>query len=102
MKRLMRVILIAGLLNLLVAAPALAGEDVTIVFKSRAIVHIRNAYKQIANGLKDFNRRAGGVENYMLELNLEGNTFFINLADIAVLCRDRCRSMEIIFPKEKR
>lgn len=34
-------------------------------------------------------------ESSIVELNLDGNSFFIDVAQIAVLCKEPCRSFEI-------
>jgi hypothetical protein len=86
-------------LILTAAQPAYAGDGATIVLKSGAIVFIPNGYSQIVAGMKGLKLK--GSENYPVELNIEGNTFFINLGEVAVLCRDRCESLTIINPKKE-
>ena len=74
--------------------PAFAGEGATIVFKSGAVVFVADGYKELVSGMRDLNRTK--TENFYIEINLEGNSFFLNIAEIAVICRDRCRSLELI------
>ena len=86
---------------LLVAAPrvAFAGDGATIVFKSGVIVALNNGYKQLVDGMKDL--RAKGSQNYPVEILIEGTSFFVNLGEVAVLCRDTCSSLTVISPKSQ-
>ena len=71
--------------------PAFAGEAATIIFSSGASVKINNGYSQLATELKAFNKvNSGGGDSYIAEINIEGSTFFINVAEVALICRDAC------------
>jgi hypothetical protein len=92
--------ILAVLTLMLAVDSAFAGDGATIVLKSGAIITINNGYTQIVGGMKEFNRR--GTENFNAEINMEGTTFFINLADVALVCRDECKSLEIKFPEREK
>jgi len=93
--------ILALLAALLLCMPvnAFAGDGATVIFASGTVVYINNGYAQLVSSLKEFNRK--GSENYVAEVNIEGSTFFINLDDVAVVCRDKCNSMEIREPAKK-
>ncbi len=80
------------------AAPAYAGDGATIIFKSGTVVYMNNGYQQIAAALVELNKKGG--ENYTTEVKIEDATFHINLGAVAIVCRDRCSSMQIIPKKE--
>lgn len=77
---------------------AYAGDAAMIVFKSGVVVNLDNGYKQLVDGMKGLKMK--GSENYPVEIQIEGTSFFINLGEVAVLCRDRCSSLTIISPKQ--
>jgi hypothetical protein len=94
MRKLLCVAMLACLFH---AAPALAGDAATIVLKSGIILSIQNGFGQLLSGMKSLRQR--GSENYPVEINIEGTSFFINLGEVAVLCRDTCGSIKIERPK---
>jgi len=102
MQQLRRRVFVVFLLTLSFSSLAYAGDAATIVLSSGATVSINNGYTQLATELKEFNRvnRKGG-ESYIAEINIEGNTFYINLRDVALICRDTCGSITIKSPKKE-
>jgi hypothetical protein len=78
-------------------APAYAGDAATIVFKSGVTITLNNGYKQLVEGMKGL--RGKGAENYPVEIQIEGTSFFINLGEVTVLCRDTCSALNMVFPK---
>jgi hypothetical protein len=87
----------AGFLMVLAPAVAYAGDGATIVFKSGVIVALNNGYKQLVDGMKDL--RTKGSQNFPVEILIEGTSFFVNLGEVAVLCRDTCSSLTVVSPK---
>ena len=87
------------LLITIFSSTAFAGDGATIVLRSGVKLYFANGYKQLVNGVKEFNKKSS--ENYIAELNIAGDTFMINLDEVAVLCRDRCSSIEITNPKKE-
>jgi X-X-X-Leu-X-X-Gly heptad repeat protein len=76
---------------------AYAGDGVTVVFKSGVIVTLNNGYKQLVDGMKEL--RTKGSQNFPVEILIEGNSFFVNLGEVVVLCRDSCSSLTLVAPK---
>lgn len=76
---------------------AYAGDAATIVFKSGVTITLNNGYKQLVEGMKGL--RGKGAENYPVEIQIEGTSFFINLGEVTVLCRDTCSALNMVFPK---
>jgi hypothetical protein len=99
MKKLAFCVLTCLFCSLADVTPAFAGDGATIIFKSGTLVYVSNGYQQIVSALKEFNKK--GTDNYNMEVNIEDATFFINLGTVAIVCRDRCKSMEILSKKDK-
>lgn len=78
--------------------PALAGDGATVIMKSGVVVTINNGFSQLISGMKSL--KSSGVQNYPVEITIEGTSFFINLGEVALLCRDTCSSMTITTPKQ--
>gem|GEM_PF-5736144 len=98
MKKIFALLLIQCALCLSQISLAHAGDGAMIVFKSGVVVNLDNGYKQLVEGMKGL--KAKGSENYPVEILIEGTSFFINLGEVAVLCRDRCSSLTLISPKQ--
>ena len=79
---------------------ALAGDGATIIMKSGVVVTITNGYNQLVTGMRSL--KSSGVENYPVEIAIEGTSFYVNLGEVALLCRDTCSSMTITSPKQSR
>jgi len=77
-----------------------AGDGATIIMKSGVVVTINNGFAQLVAGMKSL--RSTGSQNYPVEVSIENTSFFINLGEVALLCRDTCSSMTITTPKQNR
>lgn len=95
MKKALFVLLVSTLLFL--PTTAFAGDAATIVLRSGAIVTVNNGYMQLEKGMREANRRDS--ENHYVEIKIEGSTFFVNLGEVALLCRDKCGSLSIERPR---
>jgi len=78
------------------ASSAFAGDGATLILKSGASVFLDNGYKQLVDGMQSLKK--SGAENYPMEVNIENTTVYVNLGEVAVLCRDKCSSLEIKRP----
>ena len=85
---------------IVVPGTAFAGDGATIVFNSGSVIYINNGFNQLAGSLKEFNRSGSENYNYIVEINIEGSTFFVNLGDVSVICRDSCSAMNILASKK--
>jgi hypothetical protein len=79
------------------SASAHAGDAAKIVFKSGVVISLTNGYKQLTDGMKEL--KAKGSQNYPIEILIEGTSFFVNLGEVAVLCRDTCSALTIVAPR---
>ncbi|MEY4668343.1 MAG: hypothetical protein RL518_1042 [Pseudomonadota bacterium] len=79
---------------------AVAGDGATIIMKSGVVVSITNGYSQLVTGMRAL--KSSGVQNYPVEIVIEGTSFFVNLGEVALLCRDTCSSMTITAPRQTR
>jgi hypothetical protein len=80
--------------------PAYAGDGATIIMKSGVIITINNGFAQLVAGMKSL--KSSGVQNYPVEIEIENTSFFVNLGEVALLCRDTCSSMTITTPRQSR
>jgi hypothetical protein len=79
---------------------AFAGDGATIIMKSGVVVTITNGYNQLVAGMRSL--KSTGVHNYPVEIEIENTSFYVNLGEVALLCRDTCSSMTISSPREDR
>ncbi len=84
------------MLFLVFPAVVFAGDGVTIVFKSGSTAYLNNGFKQIEKGISKSEDKTR--DSYYVKLDLGGAPFYLNLETVAVVCRDRCKSMEIVQP----
>lgn len=70
-------------------------EQATVVFKSGLVVTVDSAYKQLAEAIKR------GAKDSVAELSIQGNTFFVRLEEIVVVCKDRCSPMTVVSPARR-
>jgi hypothetical protein len=96
MKKFLTIVTVVLLANIQAAH---AGDGAMIVFKSGVVVNLDNGYKQLVDGMKGL--KAKGSENYPVEIQIEGTSFFINLGEVTVLCRDRCSSLTLVSPPKQ-
>jgi hypothetical protein len=84
---------LAALLALAPLAAAHAGDGATLVFESGQLVRLNNGYGAILSAMKNLNDT--NQKHRIVELNLEGNSFLLNVAEVVIVCRDRCSSLEV-------
>jgi hypothetical protein len=77
---------------------ALAGDGATIIMKSGVVITITNGYNQLVTGMRSL--KSTGVQNYPVEIMIENTSFYVNLGEVALLCRDTCSSMSITTPRQ--
>jgi len=77
-----------------------AGDGATIIMKSGVVITINNGFAQLVAGMKSL--KSSGVQNYPVEIEIENTSFFVNLGEVALLCRDTCSSMTIATPRQTR
>ena len=75
-----------------------AGDGATIIRKSGVVITTNNGFAQLVAGMKSL--KSSGVHNYPVEIEIENTTFFVNLGEVALLCRDTCSSMTITTPRQ--
>jgi hypothetical protein len=80
--------------------PAHAGDGATIIMKSGVVITINNGFTQLVAGMKAL--KTSGVQNYPVVIEIENTSFFVNLGEVALLCRDTCSSMTITTPRQSR
>jgi|GEM_PF-3542408 len=76
------------------AGPLWAADAVTLIFKSGQVVKIDDGYRQIAEAMKTLN-----VEDRfykIIELNIGGGSFLLNVAEVVIVCRDNCAPLTVL------
>lgn len=87
----------AFVLLLLVPGAALAGDGATILFREGQVAYISNGYSAL---VQEYKKLSGEKASHkIIELKLESSPFLINVAEIVLICRDRCTSLEIVDPR---
>ena len=79
------------------ATYALAGDGATILFREGQLAFLNNGYSQLVDAYKKLN--ADSRAHKIVELNIESSPFLINVAEIVLICRDRCTSLEVKDPR---
>ena len=87
-----RLLLATALLG--VPLPALAGEAATIVFRSGQVVRINDGYNAVVAAMSKLN--ASSQAHSIVNLNIGGGSFLLNVAEAVIVCRDHCPSLEIV------
>lgn len=82
---------------ILTASSAVAGDGATILFREGQVAYINNGYAQLVDNYKQLNR--SNSEHNIIELKIESSPFLINLAEVVLICRDRCTSVELMDPR---
>lgn len=98
----MRTLTLTLLVVVVMAFPvrANAGDGATIIMKSGVVITINNGFAQLVAGMKSL--KSSGAQNYPVEIEIENTSFFVNLGEVALLCRDTCSSMTITTPRQSR
>ena len=99
MKRSIAITLII-LLSTMTPRLAYAGDGATIIMKSGVVVAITNGYNQLVTGMRSL--KSTGVHNYPVEIEIENTSFYVNLGEVALLCRDTCSSMTITSARQSK
>lgn len=74
---------------------AWAGDAATVIFKSGQVVKIEDGFRQVTEALKQY-RADGHGGGAIVELNLGGGTFLLNVAEVVIACRDTCAGLTIM------
>lgn len=86
------IVLISTLPNL-----AIAGDGATILFREGQVAYLENGYSALVEEYKKLNSKESSHK--IVELKLESNPFLINISEIVIICRDRCKSLEVVDPR---
>ncbi|RIL11148.1 MAG: hypothetical protein DCC75_02935 [Proteobacteria bacterium] len=82
------------LFTLGLVAPAWAGDKATIVFESGQVVTIDDGYRQIIDAMKKLDGQ--NVEHRIVEFQIGGGSFLLNVAEVVIVCRDNCSSLTVV------
>lgn len=92
--RIMLAVILLGWLSLGLPAAALAGDAATLVFTSGQVVRIDNGYGAIVTAMSKLNRDSQA--HSIVDLNIGGGSFLLNVAEVVIVCRDDCSSLKVV------
>lgn len=78
-------------------APAFSADGATLVLREGQIVRTNYGFKEISEA---FRKLGSKDQPSILQLTIEGGSFLINLADVAIVCRDDCPSLTVEDPRQ--
>ena len=76
---------------------AQAGDAATIVFREGYFVYTNYGFKAISEAFKGASPKSSS--NRIVELNVEGGTFLLDLSEVVIVCRDRCPGLTVVDPR---
>ena len=74
--------------------PAYAADAATVIFKSGQVIKVDDGFRQIVDVMKA--NGSSDKSNNLVELNIGGGTFLLNLSEVVVVCRDSCSNLTIL------
>lgn len=86
-----------GLVVVLWAQLAHAGDGATLVFREGHVAHVDDGYQTIVDAYKRLGK--SDSRHQILEMTLNGGSFLIDLAEVVIVCRDKCVGLEISDPR---
>ncbi len=81
-------------LSVIPTASALAGEAATIVFRSGQVVRIEDGYSAVVAAMSKLD--GGSASHRIVNLNIGGGSFLLNVAEAVIVCRDHCPSLQVV------
>lgn len=84
------------------ASPQLshAGDAATIIFESGQVVKIDDGFRQIVEAMKGLNQ--SNAKHKIVELNIGGGSFLLNVAEVVIVCRDACEPLTVLHQLDPR
>ena len=82
----------------LLTSDAYAGDGATLLFREGHVAYVGNGYASLVDEYKKLNRQDS--KHHIIELKIESSPFLINLAEVVIICRDRCTSLEVMDPRK--
>jgi hypothetical protein len=75
-----------------------AGDGATILFREGHVAYLANGYATLESEYKKLS--GTDLKHKIVELKLESSPFLINLAEVVLICRDQCSSLEVKDPRQ--
>ena len=98
MKRIFLVLLFCTLTFAVMPRQALAADGATIIFRSGIRAYVSNGYSKILEVMKNLNNSS--ARHSVVQLDIEGAPFLLNVAEVVILCRDECTSLDVIDTRD--
>jgi hypothetical protein len=84
---------------LLIPNIAIAGDAATLIFNSGHRVYIDNGFTKVTQAMKELNSKS--QDHKIVEFELRGGSFILNVAEVVVVCKDQCPGMEYKDAREE-
>lgn len=94
-----KTLIIAFIFFALIPNLALAGDAVTLIFDSGHRVFIDNGFAKVSSAMKELNSKS--QKHQIVEFELRGGTFLLNVAEVVVACKDQCPGMDYKDAREE-
>jgi hypothetical protein len=75
-----------------------AADAATIIFRSGQRVLIDDGYRAIVEAMKDLNSKS--QDHKVVELTIGGGGFLLNVAEVVIVCRDSCGSLQVVDTRD--
>jgi len=85
-------LVISNLFFLGLATSAYAGNGATIAFRSGQLAFIDDGYDQLLVAMQSLERKDS--THKIVKLTVAGGTFLLNVSEVVLICRDRCKSVD--------
>lgn len=77
-----------------------AADGATIAFRSGQVAFIDNGYERILEAMQSLEKDS--KDHKIVKLTIAGGTFLLNVAEVVLVCRDRCTTVEFRDLREQR
>ena len=77
-----------------------AGDAATLIFESGQVVKIDDGFRQIVDAMKGLN--SSSSDHKIVELNIGGGSFLLNVAQVVIVCRDACEPLTVLHQLDPR
>jgi hypothetical protein len=83
---------------LLLPISAFAADAATLIFRSGQRVYVDDGFRLIVDAMKSLNEKS--QDHKVVELNIGGGSFLLNVAEVVIVCRDKCVSLQVIDTRD--
>ncbi len=94
------VVCLLASLHLFITPKCYAGDAATVIFESGQVVKIDDGFRQIVDAMRSLN--GSSAHHKIVELNIGGGSFLLNVAEVVIVCRDACDPLTVLHQLDPR